>query len=81
MHLFLVTCGIRSDLLREMLSILSLRNRRRVAITARHPKTHAVHTVLLEADLDEATSFGPLAPMWKALQDDGLGGWKVTAGR
>ncbi len=54
---------------------------RQLAITARHPRTHAVHTVLLEADLDEATSFGPLAPMWKALQDDVLGGWKVTAGR
>jgi hypothetical protein len=54
---------------------------RQLAITARNPRDNHVHTVLIEADLDEATSFGPLGPMWKALQDDVLGGWTVEPNR
>lgn len=51
---------------------------RHLALSVRNSRDHGVHTVFLVADMAVPSSFGPLEPLWKSLQDDVFGGWKVA---
>ncbi len=49
------------------------------AFRVRDESSGRVHTVEVRADATVAASFGPLAPLWKTLDDEVFGRWLVGA--
>jgi len=58
---------------------LSLTQLRPLALTIRDEASGRVHTVEVQADVQIAESFGPIAPLWHTLDAEVFGRWLETA--
>ncbi len=54
---------------------LKVLRRRPLALTIRDATTGGVHTVEVEADPGVTATFGPLAPLWRTLDQEVFGRW------